>query len=113
MTSYSKTGICPFCSAPYNNWGNNPAPLIGDPCCDECNECKCKPVCKQKFLMIKVRTHEECVHKCVANECDACSGPTLITPLAPAMPKGEKIPAPKPGAEEVETGSATELRIEQ
>jgi len=39
-----KPRVCPFCNSPYDNWGNNCAPLIGGHCCDECNEALVIPV---------------------------------------------------------------------
>jgi hypothetical protein len=39
--------VCPFCGGRYDGWGNNPAPLIGARCCDECNLALVVPVRRQ------------------------------------------------------------------
>jgi hypothetical protein len=70
-----------------------PSDCDGPPCCDDCNACGCKKVCKQKFLIIKIKHHEECVHKCIATE-PCCPATCEFAPAMPA-PKGEPIPAPK------------------
>jgi hypothetical protein len=70
-------------------------------CPEECKEGRCKKLhCKQKFLIIKIRYHDECVHKCTANECCAtsCEG----APAAPAGAKPESIPPPKPGDDDAD-----------
>jgi hypothetical protein len=46
MTS-DKAGVCPFCGGRYEGWGNNPAPLVGGRCCDECNLALVVPVRRQ------------------------------------------------------------------
>jgi hypothetical protein len=77
--------------------------------CGDCAEGKCKKVhCQQKFLVVKVRTHEETGRKCVSDSCPAGSAcTTLPMQMAPPPPPGkgpEAIPAPKgnPGAGEVQ-----------
>ena len=63
--------------------------------CDECGEGKCKKLhCQQKFLIVKVRTHEEIGHKCVPTCCPSTCGASVIE-MAPPGPKPEVIPAPK------------------
>jgi hypothetical protein len=42
-----KKATCSFCDGPVDGWGNNPAPLIGKRCCDDCN----------LALVIPVRQH--------------------------------------------------------
>jgi hypothetical protein len=39
--------VCPFCVGRYDGSGNNPAPLIGRRCCDECNLALVVPVRRQ------------------------------------------------------------------
>lgn len=29
---------CDLCKKQFNGWGNNPAPLAGKVCCNECNQ---------------------------------------------------------------------------
>jgi hypothetical protein len=82
----------------------------GDSCdagCNDCTEGKCSKLhCQQKFLLVKIHTHEEAVRKCVPDACPAggCAAPVYQMVPPPPPGKGpEVIPAPKgaPGADEV------------
>jgi hypothetical protein len=64
------------------------AGLIGSSDCGECKEAKCGQVRTKKFLVVKIRTTEECVTKCVPKP--ACEQPVIISQPAlmplPAKP---------------------------
>jgi hypothetical protein len=90
---YPKCGLSVFVTGLFKGWRTND-------CCDTCNscascegKCACKPR-NEKYLLIKIRTHEECVHKCVPVE-QCCTTGCEAAPAAPAGPKPEIIPAPK------------------
>lgn len=53
--------------------------------CDDCKDTKCGPVHTKKYLVVKFRTHEECVTKCaVRPACPApAATPPVKTPLSP------------------------------
>lgn len=53
--------------------------------CEECKEARCGPVHTKKYLVVKIRTHEECVTKCVPKP--ACEpAATSVQPVAPVPP---------------------------
>ncbi len=58
--------------------------------CAGCKDARCGPVHTKKFLVVKIRTHEECVTKCVPKPvCEPVPVVTLIPaapPVAPALP---------------------------
>jgi hypothetical protein len=58
--------------------------------CDECKELKCGPVRTKKYLVVKIRTHEECVTKCVPKP--SCETPVPIPPAnpLPARPQSRR-----------------------
>jgi hypothetical protein len=73
--------------------------------CDECGGCGCCGNCGcprvKKYLLIKLRTHEECPNTCQIAP-SVCEGAPAVVPAAPAvvpaapMPKAqERLPAPK------------------
>jgi hypothetical protein len=50
--------------------------------CDDCKETKCGPVRTKKYLVVKIRTHEECATKCVPKP--VCETPIQLAPAAKA-----------------------------
>jgi len=65
--------------------------------CDDCGCCdKCGRVMTRRDLVVKIKVHEETVHKCVPTCCatGCCAAPAAAVPALPA-PKSEVIPAPK------------------
>ena len=54
--------------------------LIGSDC-EAYKEAKCGPVRTKKYLVVKIRTHEECGTKCVPRP--ACETPIVTAPPAP------------------------------
>ena len=65
--------------------------------CGDCADGKCSCVRTKKYLLVKIRKHDECVSKCVVGyEAPACPAPCPAPcyPPTPVMPP----PAPKVGA---------------
>jgi hypothetical protein len=61
--------------------------LIGHSDCGECKDAKCGPVHAKKYLVVKIRTTEECVTKCVPKP--ACEPPVIFTlpvPVSTTLP---------------------------
>lgn len=80
---------------PQNYCGcNSGACAACDAGCD-CAGCdKCSHPINRKFLVVKIKAHEETVRKCVPTCCaTGCAAPAAVVP-APKAP--EVIPAPKP-----------------
>src|SRR5438309_1299336 len=67
-------------------------------CCDDCADGKCSAVRTKKYLLVKIRKHDECVSKCVPSvaepACPApCYGPAPgIAPLPAPLPPPKSAP---------------------